>query len=154
MSKFKGLRKEKTGKAADAGGDRRRFLKGGATAAAAATAVAAFPQVSRAQTATLKMQTSWGATSPFQEMAKQYVDRVEAMAGGRLKIDLLPAGSVVKAFQVQDACHSGVLDATHTVTAYWYSKNKAASLFGTGPVLAPTPRRYWPGSTTAAARSC
>ena len=88
-----------------------------------------------ADTVTLKMQSSWGATSPFQDMAKQYVERVEKMSGGRLKIDLLPSGSVVKAFQVQDACHKGVLDAAHTVTAYWYSKNKAASLFGTGPVF-------------------
>jgi TRAP-type mannitol/chloroaromatic compound transport system substrate-binding protein len=36
---------------------------------------------------------------------------------------------------VQDAVHAGVLDAAHTVTAYWYGKNKAASLFGTGPVF-------------------
>ena len=57
------------------------------------------------------------------------------MSGGRLKIDLLPSGAVVKAFQVQDATHKGVLDAAHTVTAYWYGKNKAASLFGTGPVF-------------------
>jgi TRAP-type mannitol/chloroaromatic compound transport system substrate-binding protein len=68
-------------------------------------------------------------------MAKQYTDRVEAMGGGRLKIDLLPSGAVVKAFQVQDACHKGVLDGAHTVCAYWYGKNKAASLFGTGPVF-------------------
>ncbi|TNF90560.1 MAG: TRAP transporter substrate-binding protein, partial [Gammaproteobacteria bacterium] len=53
----------------------------------------------------------------------------------RLKIDYLPTGAVVKAFQVQDACHKGVLDMAHTVTAYWYGKNKAASLFGTGPVF-------------------
>jgi len=57
------------------------------------------------------------------------------MSGGRLKIDLLPAGAVVKAFQVQDASHDGVIDGAHTVTAYWYGKNKAASLFGTGPVF-------------------
>ena len=93
------------------------------------------PMVSKAETVTLKMQSSWGATSPFQDMAKQYIERVEAMSGGRLKIDLLPSGAVVKAFQVQDAVHKGVLDAAHTVTAYWYSKNKAASLFGTGPVF-------------------
>ncbi|MCH7888066.1 MAG: TRAP transporter substrate-binding protein [Proteobacteria bacterium] len=117
------------------GRGRRRFLKGAAATAAGGAAVIAFPQVSRAQTVTLKMQSSWGATSPFQDMAKQYVERVEAMSGGRLKIDLLPSGSVVKAFQVQDAVHKGVLDAAHTVTAYWYSKNKAASLFGTGPVF-------------------
>ncbi len=114
---------------------RRKFLKGGAVAAGAGAATLAMPNVSRAQTVTLKMQSSWGATSPFQDMAKQYIERVTAMAGGRLKIDLLPSGAVVKAFQVQDACHKGVLDAAHTVTAYWYSKNKAASLFGTGPVF-------------------
>ena len=120
----------------DVGGkSRRRFLKGAVVGTAGATAAVAMPNVSRAQTVTLKMQSSWGATSPFQEMAKQYIDRATAMAGGRLKVDLLPAGAVVKPFQVQDACHKGVLDAAHTVTAYWYSKNKAASLFGTGPVF-------------------
>jgi TRAP-type mannitol/chloroaromatic compound transport system substrate-binding protein len=114
---------------------RRKFLVGAAGATAGAAAMVAAPNVSKAQTTTLKMQSSWGATSPFQDMAKQYIDRAVAMSGGRLKIDLLPSGAVVKAFQVQDACHKGVLDAAHTVTAYWYSKNKAASLFGTGPVF-------------------
>ncbi len=114
---------------------RRKFLKGGAVVAGAGAATVAMPQISRAQTTTLKMQGSWGAKSIFTDMAKQYVERVEAMSGGRLKIDYLPAGAVVKAFQVQDACHDGVLDAAHTVTAYWYGKNKAASLFGTGPVF-------------------
>ena len=114
---------------------RRRFLKGTAAASGAAAATVAFPQVSRAQTTTLKMQSSWGAKAIFQEMAQQYADRVDAMSGGRLKIDLLPSGAVVKAFQGQDACHKGVMDGAHTVTAYWYGKNKAASLFGTGPVF-------------------
>ncbi len=114
---------------------RRKFIKTGAVVAGAGVATLAMPNVSRAQTKTLKMQSSWGATSPFQDMAKEYVVRVDAMAGGRLKIDLLPSGAVVKAFQVQDAVHKGVLDAAHTVTAYWYSKNKSASLFGTGPVF-------------------
>lgn len=117
---------------------RRKFLKGGALAAGAAAATVAFPQVSRAQTVTLKMQSSWGANDIFQEMAKQYTDRCEQMSGGRLKFDLLPAGAVVKAFEVQNAVHRGVLDGAHTVTAYWYGKNKAASLFGTGPVFGAT----------------
>ena len=115
--------------------NRRKFLKGGAIATGAAAATVAFPQVSRAQTTTLKMQSSWSATDIFQDMAKQYVERVEKMSGGRLKIDLLPSGAVVQAFQVQDACNQGVIDGAHTVTAYWYGKNKAASLFGTGPVF-------------------
>ncbi|MBU1212862.1 MAG: TRAP transporter substrate-binding protein [Alphaproteobacteria bacterium] len=116
--------------------NRRRFLKGSAVAAGtAAVGTVAMPNVSRAETVTLKMQSSWGASDIFQDMAKQYVERCEKMSGGRLKFDLLPAGAVVKAFQVQDACSDGIIDCAHTVTAYWYGKNKAASLFGTGPVL-------------------
>lgn len=114
--------------------NRRKFLKGGAVAAAA-TATVAFPNVSRAQTKLVKMQSGWPATEMFQDMARQYVERVEKMSGGRLKIDLLAAGAVVKAFQVQDAVAAGTLDGGHHVAAYWYSKNKAASLFGTAPVF-------------------
>ena len=115
---------------------RRSFLRTvavGGTAAAAGTVVA--PNVSRAQTVTLKMQTSWTASDPFQEMAADYVSRVNAMAGNRLKIDLLVGGAVVHPFSVFDAVHAGTLDAAHTVTVYWYGKHKAASLFGTGPVF-------------------
>jgi len=65
----------------------------------------------------------------------KYVTRVEEMSGGRLRVDLLPAGAVVGAFQVMDAVHDGVIDATHTVPVYWYGKHKAASFFGTGPVF-------------------
>jgi len=115
---------------------RRKFLKGAAvaTAGAAATVIAA-PHVARAQATVLKMQGSWGASDVFSDMARQYADRVAAMSGGSLTIDYLPSGAVVQSFQVQDACHDGVLDAAHTVTAYWYGKDKAASLFGTGPVF-------------------
>jgi TRAP-type mannitol/chloroaromatic compound transport system substrate-binding protein len=115
--------------------NRRRFLKGGALAAAAAAGTVAMPNVSRAQTATLKMQGSWGAKDVFNEMAIDYVDRVNKMGGGRLKIDYLVGGAVVHPFQVFDAVHGGQLDAAHTVPVYWYGKHKAASLFGTGPVF-------------------
>jgi TRAP-type mannitol/chloroaromatic compound transport system substrate-binding protein len=103
--------------------------------AAGAGAALAFPQISRAQTVTLRMQTSWGSKHVYQDMVRQYVEQVEAMSGGRLKVDLFAVGAVVKSFQLQEAVHKGVLDAAHTVTAYWYGKNKAASLFGTGPVF-------------------
>ena len=111
--------------------NRRRFLRGGAAAAASAGALAA-PSIARAETVTLKMQAAWGG-GIFLENAQAYVDRVHAMAGDALKIDLLAVNSVVKTSQMQDAVHRGVLDAAHYVPAYWYSKSKAASLFGTGP---------------------
>ena len=111
---------------------RRKFLLGAGVAGAAAVAM---PQVSRAQTVTLKMQGSWPATDIFSEMAQDYTKRVNEMAGGRLKIDYLAGGAIVHPFQVFDAVHGGQLDAAHTVTVYWYGKHKAASLFGTGPVF-------------------
>jgi TRAP-type mannitol/chloroaromatic compound transport system substrate-binding protein len=109
---------------------RRKFLGGAAVAGAATIAM---PQVSRAQTVTLKMQGSWGSGDILNDYAKQYVANVNDMGGSRLKIDYLNAGAVVKAFEVQDAVSKGVLDGGHLVPAYWYGKNRAASLFGTGP---------------------
>jgi len=114
---------------------RRKFLTTGAVAAGAGAGSLAMPSVVTAQSPqVIKMQTSWTASDIFQEMAQQLADRIDAMSGGRLKVDLLPSGAVVQSFQVQDAVNDGVLDAAHTVPAYWYGKNKAASLFGTGPV--------------------
>jgi TRAP-type mannitol/chloroaromatic compound transport system substrate-binding protein len=114
---------------------RRKFLKTAGLTGAAAVATIAMPQISRAQTTTLRLQTSWPATDIFTEMAQQYITRVNEMAGGRLKIDLLHGGAVVHPFQVFDGVSGGQIDMAHTVTVYWYGKHKAASLFGTGPVF-------------------
>lgn len=119
---------------------RRSFLRRGALGGTAAAAGAfAAPAVLAQAPLTIKMQTSWPASDIWQEMAGQYATRVEEMSGGRLKVDLLPAGAVVAPFQVLDAVNDGVLDAAHSVSAYWYGKNKAASLFGTGPVFGGNP---------------
>src|SRR3546814_3662365 len=99
---------------------RRKCLVGGGAIAAGATLAA--PNISRAQTATLKMQGSWGAKDVFNEFAEDYVKRVNEMAGSRLRIDYLVGGSVVHPFSVQDAVPGGVLDAAHTVPVYWYGK--------------------------------
>src|SRR3546814_5591684 len=105
-----------------------------AVGATAASTLAA-PAVVGQSAVVIKMQTSWPSSDIWMDFAREYVDRVEQMSGGRLKIDLLPAGAVVGAFQVLDAVNDGVLDAAHTVPVYWYGKHKAASLFGTGPVF-------------------
>jgi TRAP-type mannitol/chloroaromatic compound transport system substrate-binding protein len=120
-----------SGKSATA---RRRFLKGATvTVAGAAAGVVAMPNVSRAQTMVLKMQGAWGASDIFNDMAMDYVGRVNKMAGGRLRLEYLTAGAVVKPFSIMDAVHDGVLDMGHHAPAYWYGKHKGASFFGTGP---------------------
>ena len=110
---------------------RRKFFKTAAATGAVAAASLAMPSIAKAAT-TLKVQAAWGG-GIFLENAQAYVKRVNDMAGGSLKIDLLPVNSVVKTSQMQDAVHRGVLDGAHYVPAYWYSKSPAASLFGTGP---------------------
>ena len=123
----------KTDKPAEAG-SRRAFLKAGATAAAAGAAAIAAPNVVRAQEAVVfKFQSTWPAKDIFHEYAQDFVNRVNEMGGGRLKIELLAAGAVAKALEVHDAVLSGTLDGGHGVTAYWYGKHKAFSLFGTPP---------------------
>ena len=119
--------------ATDASTSRRKFLKGGLAAAAVGTVAAGFPMVSRAAKPTvLKLQGAWGG-GIFKEYALDYVRRVNEMSGGSLKIDYLDVGAVVKTAEMQTAVSKGVIDGAHYVTAYWYSKNPAASLFGTGP---------------------
>ena len=111
---------------------RRKFFKAAAATGAAAAATIAMPNVSFGAPVTLKMQAAWGG-GIFLEMAKQYADRVNAMAGGNLKVEVLPVGAVLKTAEIADGVSKGVVDAGHLVTAYWYGKNPAASLFGTGP---------------------
>ncbi len=110
---------------------RRKFLRNSAAAVAGVSAVGA-PAIVKAAPTTLKMQAAWGG-GIFLENAQAYVDRVNAMGGKDLQIELLPVNAVVKTSQMQDAVHRGVLDACHYVPAYWYSKSPVASLFGTGP---------------------
>jgi len=111
----------------------RRGLLRATAAGATAAAVLATPNVSRAQTITLRFQSTWPQRDLLHEFAQDYVNRVNQMGGGRLRLELLAAGAVVGAFQMQDAVSAGTLDGGHGVTAYWFGKNKAYSLFGTAP---------------------
>ena len=108
---------------------RRSLLKSAAVAAGAMSA----PMVSMAQTTTLRFQSTWPAKDIFHEYAQDFAKKVNDMAGSRLKIEVLPAGSVVPAFQLLDAVAKGTLDGGHGVVAYWYGKNSALALWGSGP---------------------
>ncbi|MGW8268905.1 MAG: TRAP transporter substrate-binding protein [Burkholderiales bacterium] len=113
---------------------RRKFLTG-AAAATTGAATLGFPMIGRTQSPiVIKMQGAWSSTDIFNEFAMEFVNRVNEMAGGRLRIDYLVGGAVVKPFEVTDAVSKGVLDAGHTVPVYWYGKSKVASLFGSGPI--------------------
>ncbi|MBL8513426.1 MAG: TRAP transporter substrate-binding protein, partial [Betaproteobacteria bacterium] len=48
-------------------------------------------------------------------------------------------GSVVKAFDLLDAVSKGTLDGGHGVVAYWYGKQQALALWGSGPAWGMDP---------------
>jgi TRAP-type mannitol/chloroaromatic compound transport system substrate-binding protein len=85
------------------------------------------------QTVNWKFQTSFGQRDIIHEMGVGWANKVTEMSGGRFKIDVLPAGAVVGAFDVIDAVSGGSLDAGMGVPAYWWGKKRALTLFGTGP---------------------
>ena len=127
--------KKQDNKAAEAKTTRRKFL-GGATAAAGA-AVAGFPMIAKAQSGpiTMRWQSTWPAKDIFHEYALDFAKKVNDMTGGDLKIDVLPAGAVVPAFQLLDAVSKGTLDGGHGVLVYHYGKQNALALWGSGPAF-------------------
>jgi len=109
---------------------RRKLLKGAAVAAGAMSA----PMLATAQTTTsLRFQSTWPAKDIFHEYANDFAKKVNDMSSGRLKIEVLPAGAVVPAFQLLEAVSKGTLDGGHGVVAYHYGKNSALALWGSGP---------------------
>jgi TRAP-type mannitol/chloroaromatic compound transport system substrate-binding protein len=118
-------------KSSSAVATRRKFLKGAAVATAATVAA---PSVVKAQGAiNMRWQSTWPSKDIFHEYALDYAKKVNDMTGGDLKIEVLPAGAVVPAFQLLDAVSKGVLDGGHGVLVYHYGKQTALALWGSGP---------------------
>jgi TRAP-type mannitol/chloroaromatic compound transport system substrate-binding protein len=113
---------------------RRQFI-----ATSAGAAALSFPMIAKAQPITMRFQSTWPAKDIFHEYANDFVKKVNDMSGGKLKIEMLPAGSVVKAFDLIDAVSKGILDGGHGVLTYWYGKNSAVALWGSGPAFGMDP---------------
>ena len=110
---------------------RRYFLRGAAVATAATVAA---PAVVKAQgPISMRWQSTWPSKDIFHEYANDFAKKVNDMTGGDLRIEVLPAGAVVPAFQLLDAVSKGVLDGGHGVVVYHYGKQTALALWGSGP---------------------
>src|ERR1051325_7140792 len=110
---------------------RRKFLGGAAVATAAAVTA---PNLVSAQGPTnFRFQSTWPSKDIFHEYALDFAKKVNDMTGGDLRIEVLPAGAVVPAFQLIDAVSKGTLDGGHGVLVYHYGKQTALALWGSGP---------------------
>ena len=111
---------------------RRNVLK--AAMAAGGAAVLGFPNILKAQGVTsMRWQSTWPSKDIFHEFALDFAKKVIDMTGGDLKIEVLPAGAVVPAFQLLDAVSKGTLDGGHGVLSYHYGKQTALALWGSSP---------------------
>ncbi len=112
---------------------RRQFLKKTGAGVAAGTTLVAPAIVKASPEFSLRFQSTWQSTDIFHDFSQDFAKKVNEMSGGRLRIEILPANSVVKAFGLLSAVHKGLLDGGHGVTTYWYDMHPAMSLFGSGP---------------------
>ncbi len=106
---------------------RRNLLKGAAIAAGAMSA----PMLAKAQAGPISMrfQSTWPSKDVFHEYANDFAKKVNDMTGGDLKIEVLPAGSVVPAFGLFEAVSKGTLDGGHGILGYHYGKQNALALW-------------------------
>jgi TRAP-type mannitol/chloroaromatic compound transport system substrate-binding protein len=114
---------------------RRKFLLAAGATAAAATVAAPSVQAQQGPIS-MRWQSTWPSKDIFHEYANDFAKKVNDMTGGDLKIEVLPAGAVVPAFQLLDAVSKGVLDGGHGVLVYHYGKQTALALWGSGPAYA------------------
>ncbi len=116
---------------------RRTLLRAGSAAAVAGTALG-FPAVARAQ-----QSFSWKMTSAYPKGAPFYMDgpgsatdlakRIDAMSGGRLKIQVFGAGELIPAFEGFDAVRAGTVEMNHANSYFWTGKTFAAQYFTAVP---------------------
>jgi TRAP-type mannitol/chloroaromatic compound transport system substrate-binding protein len=99
------------------------------TSLVAAVALVAASGVAQAQQYKARVQTAVPAASIYFELLKRFADRVDKMSGGRLKMEMLPDGAVVPAFEILDAVDKGVVEGGYAWTHYWSGKHPAAGLF-------------------------
>jgi TRAP-type mannitol/chloroaromatic compound transport system substrate-binding protein len=105
-------------------------------AIAAAAVAAVFSLTASAQapaTKTIKVQSSWPASLTIQDHLRILADRIDKLTSGSVKIDAMPAGQIVPAFEVLDATNKKVIDGWHSISYYWVGKSPTAALFAGPP---------------------
>ncbi|MCK6454899.1 MAG: C4-dicarboxylate ABC transporter, partial [Alphaproteobacteria bacterium] len=109
------------------------------SAVAAAALLLAAPDPALSQTApkpmVLKGQSSHPAASNFHLIFKLWAETTEKMSGGRLKIETLPAGAIVPAFETFDAASRGVLDLGMAPFGYILGKSLVGIPLSHGPLF-------------------
>jgi TRAP-type mannitol/chloroaromatic compound transport system substrate-binding protein len=113
---------------------RRRDILAGAGSLATGAALS-FPTPAIAQgIRQLKMVTDWPEDMPgLQSSAVRFAQTVGAATGGRIQIEVFPAGALVRPFETFDAVGAGVADMYHSFEGYFEKKSPALHFFSAVP---------------------
>jgi TRAP-type mannitol/chloroaromatic compound transport system substrate-binding protein len=104
-------------------------LKAMAGAAAAAALLSLAPGA-QAQEHSFTMATSW-AGGPLMEIGAQaFANRVKEMSGGRIVIEVFPAGTLGEPLKVTETVSNGLADMGHTWIGYDWGVDPTVVLFG------------------------
>jgi len=103
---------------------RRDILAGAGSVAAGATLSFPAPAIAQGHRQ-LKMVTDWPETLPgLQASAVRFAQTVGAASGGRINIEVFPAGALVRPFETFDAVGAGVADMYQTYEGYFEKKSR------------------------------
>ena len=120
---------------------RRDILAGAGSLATVGTSSLAAPTIAQG-IRHLKMVTDWPESLPgLQASAVRFARTVEAASGGSIKIEVFPAGALVRPFETFDAVEAGVADMYQTYEGYFEKKSPTLHFFTALPFgLTPTAR--------------
>ena len=120
----------------------RRNLLGGIAAGSAG--MLAMPAIAQQRTE-WRMVTAWPKNLPGPGItAQRLADRITAMSGGRLTVELFAAGELVPALETFDAVANGTAQMAHTASLFWAGKFPAAPIFTAAPFgLTPLEHITW-----------
>jgi TRAP-type mannitol/chloroaromatic compound transport system substrate-binding protein len=107
--------------------ERRKFLAGASLAAGVAAAPAALAQ--GGATHRWKLQSANPSGTPHMTLLTRFASNVDKMSAGRLKIEVLTSGAIVKPNEILDAVSKGVVDSGQWWTHYATGKHPAGGLF-------------------------
>ncbi|MBN2395528.1 MAG: TRAP transporter substrate-binding protein DctP [Candidatus Atribacteria bacterium] len=93
-----------------------------------------FQGFAQADVVNWKISTCWPPSINLIEGDIHMCEIVDKMSGGRFKIELLPADSIVPTTELFDAVRTGMLDAGSDYPGYWSGKEKAFEFFFSFPV--------------------
>jgi len=117
------------------------FMTGSAALAVATTAVTG----AIAAETTLRIQTHYAPETPSGKLLTEYVNNIQEMSNGEIKVEMFYSSSVVKSVETFDAAATGILDCDATGGAYQTGKNPAFQFVGDimGGYATPVQQLSW-----------